>query len=142
MPLRSVAVVRAKSPERPSAALDQTSAQMKAKQCRKLAELKTALLACGFKSVDDQAAVLGLCRSSAWKVLKSDHKHSGLSAASINRMLASLNLPLEVRNIIHAYVDEKLRGAYGHGATPLKRFRSKLQYQSIRLVDSENFRLE
>ena len=126
MPVRSVArVVRspASSPTAP-----RISAQMKAKQCQKLAEIKTVLVFCGFKALNEQANVLNLSRSSAWKLLKSDHKQSGLSASSINRMLASPDLPPDVRKVIDEYVQEKLRGAYGHTAVALKRFRSKLRY--------------
>src|SRR6187401_2642129 len=71
----------------------QTSAQLKTKQCQKLAELRLALVAGGFDTASKQAAALGLSRSSAWKVLKGDHKQAGLSASTINRMLTSPNLP-------------------------------------------------
>ena len=77
----------------------------------------------------------------------------GIAAAHDETALAQLMLAKEIAidcdlhagtgeatvtftDLTHAYVDEKLRGAYGHGATPLKRFRSKLKYQSIRLVDN------
>lgn len=128
MPVRNVAtLVRPESDDGLRPPLVKTGAQMKAQQCQKLGELKTVLLDCGFTTLAQQAAALGLCRSSAWKLLKSDHKHSGLSAALVKRMLASRDLPHEARMIIDAYVQEKLRGAYGHGAAALKRFRLKLR---------------
>jgi hypothetical protein len=98
---------------------------MKAAQCRKLAELRAALITNGYRTAAKQAAVLNLSRSTAWKILKGDHKQSGLTAAIINRMLASPDLPPGARKIIDEYVIEKLRGAYGHQKEPLKRFRLK-----------------
>jgi hypothetical protein len=59
-----------------------------------------------------QAAVLKLSRSTAWKILKGDHKQSGLSAGTIHRMLAWPDLPPAARKIIDEYVQEKLQGAY------------------------------
>jgi hypothetical protein len=106
----------------------QTYAGMKARQCAKIIELKAALLEAGFDRVSKQAAVLGLSRSTAWKVLKSDHKQSGLSANTIKRMLASPHLPPNARQIIEDYVREKLLGAYGHAPKRLKDFRSQLGY--------------
>jgi hypothetical protein len=105
-------------------------ADMKASQCEKIGQLKTALVAHGFDSVSKQAAILGLSRSTAWKVLKSDHKHSGLTANTINRMLASTGLPPEARKVIEEYVCQKLGGAYGHGTKPLETFRQRLRYQT------------
>ena len=61
---------------------------------QKLAELRAALVTDGYDTAAKQAAVLNLSRSTAWKILKGDHKHSGLTAAVINRMLASPDLPL------------------------------------------------
>ena len=130
MPVKSVArVVRtpASSPTAPR----NTSAQMKAKQCHNLAEIKTALVFCGFKALNEQANVLNLSRSSAWKLLKSDHKQSGLTAGTIKRMLASPNLPPDVRKTIEKYVQEKLLGAYGHGAKALKYFGIKLGGENL-----------
>ena len=125
MPVRSVSIlVRAESPESLPAAV-QTGGQLKAQQCQKLAELRAALVTDGYNTAAKQAAVLKLSRSTAWKILKGDHKQSGLSANTVNRMLASPDLPLEARKIIEEYIQEKLRGAYGHQAAPLKRFRLK-----------------
>src|SRR5689334_19583204 len=99
-----------------------TFAQMKTTQCQKLAELRTVLVTNGYDTAAKQAAVLKLSRSTAWKILKGDHKHSGLSAATINRMLASPDLPPSVRKVIDEYVHEKLQGLYGHQPKPLQRF--------------------
>ena len=128
MPVRSTSiVVCVESGIGTSAPPHQTCARLKVRQCEKLAELRAALLAGGFDTTAKQAVALGLSRSSAWKILKGDHKHSGLSASTINRMLASPDLPPDARKIIDEYVWGKLQGAYGHQAKCLKDFRSKLR---------------
>src|SRR6188768_2824579 len=109
-------VVRVESDIDTSAPPHQTCARQKARQCEKLAELRAALLAGGFDTAAKQAMALGLSRSSAWKILRGDHKHSGLSASTIKRMLTSPNLPPDARKIIDEYVWAKLQGAYGHPA--------------------------
>jgi hypothetical protein len=100
---------------------------MKARQCEHLAKLKESLVAEGSDTVAKQALALGLSRSSAWKVLKGDHKQSGLSAHTVNRMLASPILPCNARAVINDYVRQKLMGAYGHQTNRLMTFRSKLR---------------
>src|SRR6185312_8922711 len=59
------------------------------KQRLKIEEISTTLAECGFVALDEQAYVLGLSRSTAWTVLRGKHKSSGLSAMTINRMLAA-----------------------------------------------------
>ena len=127
MPVRSTSiVVCVESGIGTSAPPHQTCARLKARQCEKLAELRAALLAGGFDTAAKQAMALGLSRSSAWKILRGDHKHSGLSASTIKRMLTSPNLPPDARKIIDEYVWAKLQGAYGHPAKRLQNFRLKL----------------
>lgn len=98
----------------------------KARQCCKIAEIRSALIGAGFVTVEEQAHVLGLPRSTSWKVLRADHKNSGLSASTIKRMLASAAVPPTARTAIQEYVHEKLLGAYGHPAVRLKAFRKQL----------------
>jgi len=76
-------------------------------------------------TLDAQATVLGLPRSTTWAILRGNYKHSGLSAAIINRML-SAPLPLRVRANILEYVDEKLDGSYGHSKALRRKFAEKL----------------
>jgi len=129
MSLRSVStVVYVELPN--NAAAPETCARMKERQCEKLARLRAALVAGGFDTAAKQALALGLSRSSAWKILQGDHKQSGLSASTINRMLASPSLPREARAIIEEYIREKLQGAYGHRANRLKAFGVKLRITS------------
>jgi hypothetical protein len=99
---------------------------MKARQCAKIAEFRQALIDRGFASLDDQAAVLGLSRSSTWMILNRKHKASGLTSSVINRILRSPRLPSAAREKLEEYVREKLAGHYGHPAKRLKRFRNQL----------------
>ena len=103
-----------------------THSDMKAKQCAKIRELRQALVEAGYLKVRQQAESLGLGRSTAWETLQGNHKHSGLSAAIIKRMLASQQLPPPARKILSEYVEQKLAGAYGHNETQLRKFRERL----------------
>ena len=78
---------------------------MKALQSSKIREIGEALVAAGFRALDEQAEALGLCRSTTWTILKGNYKNSGLSAATLNRILASPQLPPIVRAKIHEYID-------------------------------------
>ena len=100
--------------------------EMKAMQSAKIRELRQALADADVLTLDQQAKCLGVSRSTAWAVLKGNHKSSGLSATLINRMLASPQLPRSARKIILEYVEEKSTGAYGHGKERLRQFRARL----------------
>jgi hypothetical protein len=95
--------------------------EMKTRQSCKIKELGGALITAGFRTLDEQARALGLSRSTAWAVLKANHKASGLAAATISRMLSSPELPTHVRATILTYVEEKLAGLYGHNKIQLRR---------------------
>ena len=66
------------------------------RQRRKIEEIGEALASAGYTSLDKQARVLSLPRSTAWTVLKGVHKSSGLSASTVNKMLSTNALPPEV----------------------------------------------
>ena len=106
--------------------------EMKARQADKIRELRMTLRAAGFVTLGAQAKVLSLPRSTTWAILKGIHKHSGLSAAIINRMLAAPQLPLLVRTKIVEYVDEKLAGSYGHSKALRRKFAEKLSAECVR----------
>ena len=72
--------------ERPTPALNKSN--IKATQCSKIRELRQTLVKAGHLTLDQQAESLGLARSTAWAILRGNHKHSGLSAATIKRMLS------------------------------------------------------
>jgi hypothetical protein len=101
-------------------------ANMKAKQCARIAELRFALMESGFDSLDEQARVLGLCRSTTWTLLRANHKASGLSATLINRMWLVPQMPELVRATILQYVEEKATGVYGHNQKQRRKFIQQL----------------
>ena len=85
----------------------------KARQLSKIRELAEAVEAAGFLTLDEQAKILGLPRSTVWTIRRGSHKATGLSASIINRMLAAPTLPPLVRAKILEYVQEKAAGLYG-----------------------------
>jgi hypothetical protein len=98
----------------------------RAEQSSKMRELKDVLVAGGFVALDEQAAALGLCRSTTWTIMQGTHKNSGLSVAVINRMFACPRLPGPVRAKLIEYVREKMAGRYGHSPVQLRRFADRL----------------
>ena len=109
----------------------QTVAEMKARQSAKIKELKKALVASGILTLDEQAKVLGLKRSTAWNVLKGDYKSSGLSVTIINCILAAPQSPPLVRATIFEYVKEKAVGLYGHDKTQRRKFIDRLSAKRV-----------
>ena len=101
-------------------------AEAKARQSIKIKELKVALTSAGLHTIDEQARALGLCRSTTWSVLKGNHKSSGLSPSTINRMLHAPELPPLVRTKIIEYVEERTAGLYGHGTVQMRRFSDRI----------------
>jgi hypothetical protein len=98
------------------------SAKKKARQALKLAEIRAALVAAGYDSTAKQAAVLGVCRATAWVVLNRDNR-AGPSGMIIKRILSSSNLPQAVRRKVEEYVEEKIGGIYGHSKQSARSFR-------------------
>ena len=96
------------------------------RQVAKIREISDSLTATGYIFLDAQASVLGLPRSTTWKIRQADHKHSGLSAAVINRILAQPQLPALVRTTIMEYAEAKSAGIYGHNDIQRRRFISRL----------------
>ena len=99
-------------------------AESKARQAIRIRELASALA--GLVTLGEQARALGLSRSSAWTVLKANHKASGLAAGTINQMLSSPALPPRARATILTYIEEKFAGLYGHNKMQLRRFAAGL----------------
>jgi hypothetical protein len=115
----------------PQAADPQTVAKMKARQSAKIRDIANILAANGFHTLDAQARILGIGRSTAWTILKSNHKGSGLSAKIINRILSVRQLPPLVRKTILEYVEEKASGRYGHSAKLRRKFITALSARRI-----------
>jgi hypothetical protein len=105
--------------------------EAKTKQASKIAALRETLICCGYDSLDKQAQILNLSRSTAWHLLNGHYKASGLSAGMIKRILSSPTLPDRTREVVHEYVQEKLGGTYGHNGVQLKRFRKQLHLLRI-----------
>jgi predicted DNA-binding transcriptional regulator AlpA len=99
--------------------------QGKIRQAAKIKELQRVLLAHGYKSAGQQAALLGLKRSTVWAIFKSEHARGGMSSSTVKRMLAAKGIPKAVKKVINEYLIEKLSGAYGHEQAALKLFRSR-----------------
>jgi predicted DNA-binding transcriptional regulator AlpA len=99
----------------------------KALQRTKIREIRSALLAAGRYTLDEQAKALGLSRSTTWSIMQGNHKASGLSTSVIDRMLQSDELPPEVHLKISEYVEEKASGRYGDANLPLRKFRARLE---------------
>ena len=85
----------------------------KEKQALKLAEIRETLVAAGYDTIAKQAGILGLGRSTAWVLLNRD-KRAGPSAKVIKRILLSPQIPKKVRLKVEQYVEDKIRGRYGH----------------------------
>jgi hypothetical protein len=83
--------------------LSERAAELIARQ-HALAAITEALIQSGYKSLDAQAQALGLCRSTAWTVIKCKHKLGRLHTNTAMKMLASPALPVLVRAAIEAYV--------------------------------------
>jgi len=112
----------------------QTVAKMKARQSAKIREIADALISAGFITLDEQADILGVCRSTAWTLLKSTHKGSGLSAKVISRILTARQLPPLVRRNILEYVEEKASGQYGHSARLRRKFITALATRHVEMA--------
>jgi hypothetical protein len=99
---------------------------MRERQTAKIREIADALPKVGLRTLDDQAKALGLLRSTTWNLIRGNHKASGISARTINRILAAPRLPPLVRAIILQYIAEKTAGHYGDDRRRLRAFRAQL----------------
>ena len=102
----------------------------KARQSAKLAEIRKALVAAGYDTTRKQAAVLGVYRTTAWVVLNRDKK-AGPSASVIKRILSSPNVPPAVRRKIEEYIENRIRGLYGHCEAAARAFRDQFRATAV-----------
>jgi hypothetical protein len=109
---------------------------MKARQSIKIKEIKSALIESGYVTLDQQAKALGLARSTTWTILTAAHKSSGLSAATINCILRSPQLPPIVGTKVFEYVKEKSAGLFGHSELQRRRFIAGLSAPHVRSLQS------
>jgi hypothetical protein len=103
-----------------------TAAEMMERRNAKIREIKGALKAAGVVSLDKQAQILGLSRSTAWHLHNGKHKGSGLSPTVINQMFAAPRLPPAVGEKLLEYIGEKVSGQYGDNKLRLNRFMARL----------------
>ena len=80
----------------------------------KIQDISNALIEAGFHSLDKQARALGVCRSTAWTIVRFKHKLDRLSAKTTRQMLSNPTLPPTVRLVIERYVLER-SGAVSRG---------------------------
>ena len=111
----------------PQAASSSSCALGRTRQASRIRDLRQALIDAGYKSLDQQATALGLCRSTTWTVLRGDHKCTGLQAALVARMWVAPNLPPTARTILASYISEKSQGSYGHNEDQRERFTAQLR---------------
>ena len=100
---------------------------MQPEHLARIGSICDALVAAGFDTLDRQADVLSLPRSTTWSVLHGSHKKSGLSAGLLRRVLKSPRLPPSVRAKIIEYIEAKVAGELGHNKIQLRRFRARLE---------------
>ena len=79
----------------------------------RIRSIRDALVAAGFETLDKQADVLCLPRSTTWNIVRGNHKKSRLSANLLGRMLKSHRLPASVRSEIIEYIEAKVGGGFG-----------------------------
>ena len=103
-----------------------STSDLKARQAAKMREIGEALVTAGYDNLDNQAAALGLPRSTTWTIIKATHKSSGLSATTLKRMLSAPALHPLVRRKILEYIEEKNDGRYGGTRNCLRRFNQRL----------------
>ena len=99
---------------------------LKARQAAKVREIGEALVAAGHDNLDDQAAALGLSRSTTWTIIRGTHKNSDFSADILNRMLSAPDRHSLVREQILEYTLEKSAGLYGTPRNCQRRFIQRL----------------
>jgi hypothetical protein len=100
------------------------SVKLREQQSRIL-EISEILSRYGHRTVDQQARILNLPRSTAWTILRPTHKYSGLSVGVLLRMLNSAELPPEARQKVLDYLHEKAEGRFGSNRNCQRRFKIK-----------------
>src|SRR5262249_4406736 len=107
------------------------------RQAANILELVKPHIVSGVMTRYQQSEALGLARSTPWTILRAGHKGSGLSAAVINRMLLSPELPPLARRKILEYTTDKLAGVYGGSPTQRRRFFARLSIKQARRATPE-----
>jgi hypothetical protein len=106
---------------------------MQSEHVSRIRNIRDALVAAGFESLDKQAGALGLPRSTTWNIVHGNHKKSGLSASLVTRILKSPRLPASVRAKVIEYIDAKLGDGCGQNRIQQRRFRDRLELADLKL---------
>ena len=101
---------------------------MQPEHLAKIRSICDALVAAGFDTLDEQADVLSLPRSTTWSVLRGNHKKSGLSARTDGGSRGDFSIPKIIE-----YIEAKVAGELGHNKIQQRRFRARLEmtYRSV-----------
>jgi hypothetical protein len=75
-------------------------------------DIKEALIASGYTTLDQQSRALGIHRSTAWTIIKTKHKLGRLSTKTTERILTNPKTPPSVRAVVRQYLAERT-GAFG-----------------------------
>ena len=104
--------------------------EAKARQAAKVEEVRRALIVAGYRTIAEQAFVLGVNRSTAWALLNRARR-AGPSAIVLKRILSSHNLPHAVRRKVEEYIKEKSTGRYAHDKRRVQWFRDQFRGQFL-----------
>jgi hypothetical protein len=79
---------------------------MRRNRTNRIEDIREALIASGFKSLDVQAKALGIARSTTWTIIKNKRKQGRLNIRTVERILANPETPPSVRAAIQGYLAE------------------------------------
>jgi hypothetical protein len=88
----------------PRMTVDRTSKRRQA-----LARIAEVLREAGYTSLDAQAEALGLPRSTAYTIIKCQHKQGRLNKRVLSKMLCHPELPPRVRAVLQEYASQNLK---------------------------------
>jgi hypothetical protein len=111
------------------------SVQLREQQ-RRILEISEVLSRHGHSTVNQQAKILNVPRSTAWTILRPTHKHSGLTVRVLLKMLNSPELPPEARQKVLDYLHEKADGRFGSNRNCQRRFKTKAMQMGLVLTCS------
>ena len=106
------------------------SVQLREQQ-RRILEISEILSRHGYCTVNQQARILNVPRSTAWTILRPTHKHSGLTVRVLRRILSSRELPPEARQKVLDYLHEKADGRFGSNRNCQRRFKTKAMQMGL-----------
>jgi Mn-dependent DtxR family transcriptional regulator len=84
--------------------LNEINSSSRLRQTTSLEQIADALIAGGYTSLDQQAKALGICRSTAWTIIKTKHKLGRLNVKTTQKILANPETPAAVRAAIEKYL--------------------------------------